>query len=42
MGAWIGKTAVRDGKGVMVDWTYNDGKDYLPSEADAAKLRPAQ
>jgi branched-chain amino acid transport system substrate-binding protein len=42
MGAWVGKTALKDGKGVMVDWKYDDGKDYLPSEADAAKLRPAQ
>jgi branched-chain amino acid transport system substrate-binding protein len=42
MGAWVGKTALKDGKGVMVDWKYLDGKDYLPSEADAAKLRPAQ
>jgi branched-chain amino acid transport system substrate-binding protein len=42
MGAWIGKTALKDGKGVMVDWRYLDGKNYLPSEADAAKMRPAQ
>ncbi len=26
---------------MMPDWHYADGKDYLPSEADAAKLRPA-
>ena len=40
MGAYVGRTAVKDGKGVMVDWRYADGKDYLPSdddgEADAA------
>jgi branched-chain amino acid transport system substrate-binding protein len=41
MGAWIGKTALKDGHGVMVDWQYHDGKAYLPPEADAAKLRPA-
>jgi branched-chain amino acid transport system substrate-binding protein len=42
MGAWVGKLAVKEGKGVMTDWTFHDGKGYLPPEADAAKLRPAQ
>ena len=32
MGAFVGRTAVKDGKGVMVDWHYADGKDYLPSD----------
>jgi branched-chain amino acid transport system substrate-binding protein len=41
MGAWVGKTAVRDGKGVMVDWRYADGKSYLPDEKTVAALRPA-
>ena len=41
MGAWIGKLAIKDGKGVMTDWKFHEGKDYLPSEAEAAKLRPA-
>jgi branched-chain amino acid transport system substrate-binding protein len=36
MGAYVGRTAIRDGKGVMVDWRYADGKDYLPSD-DAIK-----
>jgi len=40
LGAYVGKTAVKDGKGVMVDSVYRDGKDFLPSEADVAKLRP--
>ena len=31
MGAYVGRTDVRDGKGVMVDWRYADGKDYLPA-----------
>ena len=30
MGAYVGRTEVRDGKGVMVDWRYADGKD-LPA-----------
>ena len=33
MGAYVGRTAVKDGKGVMVDWKYADGKDYLPTDA---------
>lgn len=41
MGAWVGRTALKDGKGVMVDWKYLDGKAYLPSDAETRKLRPA-
>lgn len=41
MGAWVGKTAVKDGKPVMVDWSYRDGKDHLPSDAEVRKMRPA-
>lgn len=42
MGAFVGRTAVRDGKGVMVDWRYADGKDFLPPDDVVRKLRPAQ
>jgi len=41
MGAWVGTTAVQDGKGVMVDWTYEEGADYLPPDEVVKKLRPA-
>ncbi len=41
MGAYVGTTALRDGKGVMVDWSYKDGANYLPSDEEVAKLRPA-
>jgi len=41
LGAFVGRLAVKDGKGVMVDWFYADGARYLPDEAEAAKLRPA-
>jgi branched-chain amino acid transport system substrate-binding protein len=41
MGAWIGKTAVRDGKPVMVDWKYLDGAKYLPPDAEVRRMRPA-
>ncbi|MBP0616061.1 ABC transporter substrate-binding protein [Jiella mangrovi] len=39
-GSFVGKTAVKDGKGVMVDFTYKDGADYLPSDEEVKKLRP--
>lgn len=41
MGAFVGTTTVRDGGGVMVDWSYKDGANYLPSDEEVAKLRPA-
>ncbi len=40
MGAWVGKTAVKDGKGVMVDFHYDDGKNYQPTDAEVTALRP--
>ena len=41
MGAYVGKTAQRDGKGVMVDFTYQDGGKFQPSDEEVKKLRPA-
>lgn len=41
LGAFVGKTALKDGKGVMVDWSYRDGAKYLPSDAEVKTLRPA-
>ena len=41
MGAYVGRTAGREGKGVMVDWHYANGKDYLPPDDVVRKLRPA-
>lgn len=40
LGAFVGKTALKDGKGVMVDWSYRDGAKYLPSDAEVKTLRP--
>ncbi|MET0346511.1 MAG: ABC transporter substrate-binding protein [Casimicrobiaceae bacterium] len=42
MGAYVGRTAVKDGKGVMVDWKYADGKDYQPDDEVVRKMRPAE
>lgn len=41
MGAYIGTTSQKDGQGIMVNFQFKPGADYLPSEAEAAKLRPA-
>jgi branched-chain amino acid transport system substrate-binding protein len=40
LGAYVGKTALKDGKGVMVDSSYRKGQDFLPSDAEVEKLRP--
>jgi len=41
MGAFVGRIGVQDGKGVMTDWRFVDGKDALPSDGDVKKMRPA-
>lgn len=40
MGAYVGRIAVKDGKGYMKDWRFVDGKDALPSDAEVLKMRP--
>lgn len=42
MGAYVGKTKNEGGKGIMVDYQYFDGAKYLPSAAEAKKMRPAE
>lgn len=40
MGVYVGKLAVRDGRGVMTDWRYVDGADYQPADTEVlAKLK---
>jgi branched-chain amino acid transport system substrate-binding protein len=41
MGAYVGRTAVKDGKGIMVDYAYVDGAATQLSDAEVKKLRPA-
>jgi branched-chain amino acid transport system substrate-binding protein len=41
MGAYVGRLAVKDGRGVMVDWHYADGADYLPPDDWVRAHRPA-
>lgn len=42
LGAFVGTTAVRDGRGVMENFRYVDGATVLPSPDDVRKLRPAE
>lgn len=42
MGAYVGRLALKDGKGVMVDWAFADGARYLPSDDEVKKMRPAE
>ena len=40
LGAFVGKTALKGGKGTMVNWRYADGAKYLPSDDIVKTLRP--
>ncbi len=42
MGAFVGTTTLKDGAGVMTDWTYLNGADYLPTDEEVKKLRPSE
>lgn len=42
LGAYVGTIAVEDGKGVMRDWSYRDGADYLPGDDVVRQLRPQE
>src|SRR5438270_4514241 len=42
LGAFVGKTALKDGKGVMVESVYKKGSDYLPGDAEVENLRPKE
>lgn len=40
MGAFVGVTALSQGRGIMKDFRYIDGASVLPSDAEVRKLRP--
>ncbi len=42
MGAFVGRLALRDGRGVMVDWRYVDGRDVQPTDEEVKRLRAAK
>lgn len=41
LGTYVGRTALKDGHGVMVDWRYVDGATALPGDDAVRALRPA-
>ncbi|NYT65213.1 ABC transporter substrate-binding protein [Alcaligenaceae bacterium] len=41
MGAYVGKLAIKDGQGVMVDFHYADGATVQPSDEQVKQWRPA-
>jgi len=41
MGAFVGKTRLENGRGVMVDFRYMDGAKFQPSDVQVRQLRPA-
>jgi branched-chain amino acid transport system substrate-binding protein len=40
-GTFVGRTALKDGRGTMVDWHYADGATALPADAEVRELRAA-
>ena len=42
MGTWVGKLDVKDGRGVMVDWRFVDGKDFQLDDATIKARRPPE
>ena len=39
LGTYVGRTALKDGRGMMVDWRYVNGAAALPDDAMVQKLR---
>jgi len=42
LGAFVGRLDLKADRGVMVDWHYADGKDYMPPDAVVKKKRPSE
>jgi len=40
MGAYVGRLALEDGKGVMTDIEFKHGADFLPPDEEVKKMRP--
>ncbi len=40
LGTYVGRTAMKNGKGIMVDWRYVDGAAAMPTDEEVRKLRP--
>jgi branched-chain amino acid transport system substrate-binding protein len=41
LGTYVGRTALKGGKGTMIDWRYVDGAAALPPDEEVRKMRPA-
>jgi branched-chain amino acid transport system substrate-binding protein len=41
LGTFVGRTALKDGHGTMVDWRYVSGADALPPDAEVRQMRPS-
>ena len=41
MGAYVGWTKLEDGRGIMVDWTYEDGANHFPPDDEVRAMRPS-
>ena len=41
LGAFVGRLALKDGRGVMTDWRYVDGASALPPDDEVRRMRPA-
>src|SRR5690625_45888 len=42
LGAYVGKTTKKDGKGIMTDFVYIDGADAQPTDEEVRQWRPAE
>lgn len=42
MGAYVGRTALKDGRGVMTGFSYADGAKFMPSDEDVRRMRPPE
>ena len=40
LGAFVGRIALKDGRGTMVEWRYADGAALLPGDEEVRRLRP--
>lgn len=41
MGAYVGRLDMKGGRGLMTQWRYADGAQYLPTDAEVRQRRPA-
>lgn len=42
MGAYVGRTALRNGRGVMDQFHYADGAKFMPTDAEVRSMRPRE